>query len=66
MAQAAIPGEWHSTSCILCSTNCGLKVQLEDGHFVKIRGDKQNLRSKGYSCEKPASLDHYQNHADQA
>ncbi len=56
--------DWQSTSCILCSTNCGLQVKIEDGHFVKIRGDKTNPRSKGYTCEKPARLDRYQNHAD--
>lgn len=55
---------WQSTSCILCSANCGLHVQIEDGHFVKIKGDKTNPRSQGYTCEKPARLDHYQNHAD--
>ncbi len=58
------PGEWKSTACILCSTNCGLQVQVEDGHFKKIKGDKTNPRSKGYTCEKQAGLDHYQNHAD--
>ncbi len=57
-------GEWQSTACILCSINCGLHVQVEDGHFVKIKGDKTNPRSKGYTCEKPARLDHYQNHGD--
>ncbi len=63
MASKPAP-DWKSTSCILCSTNCGLQVQLEDGHFKKIKGDKTNPRSKGYTCEKPAGLDHYQNHAD--
>jgi anaerobic selenocysteine-containing dehydrogenase len=56
--------EWKSTSCILCSVNCGLQVQVEDGHIRKIKGDKSNPRSKGYTCEKPAGLDVYQNHAD--
>jgi len=56
--------EWKSTSCILCNINCGLQVLAEDGHLVKIRGDKSNPRSRGYTCEKPARLDHYQNHAD--
>ena len=60
----ASSGQWKSTSCILCSTNCGLHVQIEDGHFKKIKGDKTNPRSKGYTCEKAAGLDHYQNHAD--
>lgn len=56
--------EWKSTACILCSVNCGLQVKVEDGHFKKIKGDKTNPRSKGYTCEKQASLDHYQNNAD--
>ena len=56
--------DWQSTSCILCSVNCGLQVQVEDGHFKKIKGDKTNPRSKGYTCEKQAGLDYYQNHAD--
>ena len=56
--------EWKSTACILCSTNCGLQVQTQDGHFTRIKGDKTNPRSRGYTCEKPARLDHYQNHAD--
>ncbi|MDP6978664.1 MAG: molybdopterin-dependent oxidoreductase [Myxococcota bacterium] len=64
MANPTAP-EWKSTSCILCGTNCGLQVQTEDGHFKKIKGDKTNPRSKGYTCEKPAAgLDHYQNHDD--
>ena len=24
------PGEWKTTACILCSTNCGLQVQVVD------------------------------------
>ena len=57
-------GDWKSTGCILCSINCGLQVQVADGHLVKIKGDKSNPRSQGYTCEKPSRLDHYQNHAD--
>ena len=58
------PGEWHTTACILCSINCGLQVRVKDGHLEKIKGDKSNPRSRGYTCEKPARLDHYQNHSD--
>ena len=57
-------GRWKSTSCILCAINCGLQVQVADGHLVRIRGDRSNPRSRGYVCEKPLRLDHYQNHAD--
>lgn len=55
---------WQPTACILCSRNCGLSVQTEGGHLVKIRGDKQHPISAGYLCQKATKLDHYQNHAD--
>ncbi|HIF99681.1 MAG TPA: hypothetical protein EYQ54_22105 [Myxococcales bacterium] len=55
---------WHKTACILCTINCGLQVQTQDGHLKRIKGDKSNPRSKGYTCEKQAGLDHYQNHND--
>jgi anaerobic selenocysteine-containing dehydrogenase len=56
--------EWHSTGCILCSINCGLEVQVEDRHITRIKGDRKNPRSQGYTCEKPSRLNHYQNHRD--
>ncbi|MFN8354017.1 MAG: molybdopterin-dependent oxidoreductase [Spirosomataceae bacterium] len=53
-----------STACPLCSRNCGLEVEIEQGKFLKIRGDEQHPISKGYICQKAARLDYYQNHAD--
>jgi anaerobic selenocysteine-containing dehydrogenase len=61
---SASGGNWHTTSCILCSVNCGLLARVEDGRIVKIKGDRSNPRSRGYTCEKPANVDHYQNHRD--
>ncbi|MEW5738893.1 MAG: molybdopterin-dependent oxidoreductase [Myxococcota bacterium] len=58
---------WQPTACILCECNCGLEVQLggEGGrHFVKLRGDERHPSSKGYACEKPHRLDHYQHAKD--
>ncbi len=52
------------TACILCSRNCGLLVDIEDGRFSRIRGDKDHSGSKGYLCQKAARLDYYQNHAE--
>jgi anaerobic selenocysteine-containing dehydrogenase len=52
------------TACILCSRNCGLTVEIEDGKFKRIRGDEAHPNSKGYLCQKAARLEHYQNHAD--
>jgi anaerobic selenocysteine-containing dehydrogenase len=54
----------QATACILCTRNCGLAVQVEGGHFVRIRGDEAHPNSKGYICQKAARLEHYQNHAD--
>lgn len=54
----------HQTACILCSRNCGLKVEVEGGQFHKIRGDDNCPTSRGYICQKAARLTHYQTHAD--
>ena len=55
---------WTPTACILCECNCGLEVQIADGHLVVLRGDKRHPSSQGYACEKPHRLDHYQHGAD--
>jgi anaerobic selenocysteine-containing dehydrogenase len=52
---------WKQTACILCSINCGIEVQLDGRRLAKIRGDRAHPTSRGYTCEKPARLDHYQN-----
>lgn len=54
----------EKTACILCSRNCGLVVEIENGNFTKIRGDDDHPVSKGYICQKAARLQHYQQHAD--
>jgi anaerobic selenocysteine-containing dehydrogenase len=56
--------EWNKTACILCECNCGLEVQVEARRLVKFRGDKAHPSSRGYACEKPHRLDHYQNGTD--
>ncbi|MDG2028268.1 MAG: molybdopterin-dependent oxidoreductase [Acidimicrobiales bacterium] len=54
---------WHQTACNLCSINCGVEIKLaDDGRtFARVRGDKANPASLGYTCEKALRLDHYQN-----
>jgi anaerobic selenocysteine-containing dehydrogenase len=50
------------TACILCSQNCGLRVQVTpEGRLTRIRGDREHPISQGYACEKAQRLDHYQN-----
>jgi anaerobic selenocysteine-containing dehydrogenase len=55
----------EQTACILCSRNCGLRVEIEDGSCIAgVRGDPAHPVSKGYVCQKAARLAHYQEHAD--
>ena len=56
--------QWQKSACILCSINCGIEVQVDGRRFARIRGDKANPRSEGYTCEKALRLDHYQNGRD--
>ena len=55
---------WHKTGCVLCAQNCGLLVKVADNHIVKVKGDNENLRSRGYLCRKGANIANYQHHAD--
>jgi formate dehydrogenase len=57
-------GEWTQTACILCSINCGIEVRTEGGRITRVRGDRAHPASRGYTCEKPRTLDHYQNGRD--
>jgi len=64
MKKEALHAKWHSSACILCSINCGIEVQVDDGHLTKIRGDDRHPLSRGYLCQKAARLDYYQNNSD--
>ena len=52
---------WHKTACVLCSANCGLEVRLDDRTITRVRGNKDHLASKGYTCEKGLRINYYQN-----
>src|SRR5262245_211719 len=54
----------HQTACILCSRNCGIEVEVEEGHVGKIGADEAHPISEGYICQKAARLDVYQHNAD--
>ncbi len=53
--------DWHATACVLCNITCGVEIKLEGRRFSRVRGDKANPGSLGYTCEKALRLDHYQN-----
>jgi len=62
--ESASPQRSETTACILCSRNCGLRVDVDENKFLRIRGDDNHPISKGYLCQKAARLEHYQNHDD--
>ncbi len=55
-------GEWRKTSCGLCLQCCGLEVKVENNTIVKVRPDKDNLRSRGYVCRKGLNIAFLQHH----
>src|SRR5688572_25937835 len=55
----------EQTACILCSRNCGLRVEIEgETRITGVRGDPAHPVSKGYVCQKAARLAYYQENAD--
>ena len=57
-------GEWKKTGCVLCAQNCGLEVEVDNNRIVKVRGDRDNPRSKGYVCRKGMNIMYHQHHDD--
>lgn len=57
-------GEWKKTGCVLCAQNCGIEVEVENNRIVKVRGDKDNPRSRGYVCRKGMKIAYHQHHDD--
>src|SRR4051794_21853431 len=51
MSEAVVP-----ITCPLCEATCGLEVTLRDGAVERIRGDAEDVFSKGFLCPKGVSL----------
>jgi anaerobic selenocysteine-containing dehydrogenase len=52
------------TICVLCSHNCGIRVDVKDGRIAAVRGDETNPITRGYLCNKAFSIQHYVDHGD--
>jgi len=48
---------------VLCSHNCGLRLDVAGGRIVDVRADESNPITKGYICNKGFSIRHYVEHA---
>lgn len=46
----------HFRTCPLCEATCGLQVEVADQAVKRIRGDMDDVFSKGYICPKGSSL----------
>ncbi|MDJ0866006.1 MAG: molybdopterin-dependent oxidoreductase [Myxococcota bacterium] len=51
------------TVCVLCSHNCGLRVDVEDGRIAAVRADASNPITEGYVCNKAFRIARYVEHA---
>jgi anaerobic selenocysteine-containing dehydrogenase len=52
----ALTASTHYRTCPLCEATCGLEIETEGEHVTSIRGDEQDVFSKGFLCPKAYSL----------
>jgi len=45
-------------TCPLCEATCGLEISVVDDRVVRIRGDREDVFSKGFICPKGSALKH--------
>ena len=54
----------HFRTCPLCEATCGLAIEVDDGEVRRIRGDRDDVFSKGYLCPKGTTLGHLHDDPD--
>jgi anaerobic selenocysteine-containing dehydrogenase len=58
----ALDADDLATVCVLCSHNCGIRVDVRDGRITDIRADESNPITQGYICNKAVTVDSYAHH----
>ncbi len=48
--------------CVLCSHNCGIRVDVKEGAIVDVRADESSPITHGYICNKAFGIEHYVRH----
>lgn len=56
--------ETHKTFCRFCHALCGIEVDVADNRVVAVRGDRDNVISRGYTCAKGRALPDQHHHPD--
>ena len=51
-----MPEQIHFRTCPLCEAMCGLNVHVDGGRVTRIRGDEEDVWSRGYICPKGTTL----------
>jgi anaerobic selenocysteine-containing dehydrogenase len=46
----------HFRTCPLCEATCGLRIDVAGGEVTRIRGDRDDVFSRGFLCPKGSSL----------
>ena len=46
----------HIHTCPLCEATCGLRIETSGGHIKSIRGDEEDVFSRGFLCPKAHGL----------
>lgn len=48
----------HFRTCPLCEATCGVEITMDDGHVLNVRGDAEDVFSKGFICPKATAIKH--------
>ncbi|WP_082570111.1 molybdopterin-dependent oxidoreductase [Mycobacterium sp. Root135] len=54
----------HTLTCPLCEAMCGLRIRVEDGTAVDVRGNAEDVWSRGHICPKGATIGHLHDDPD--
>ncbi len=46
----------HYRTCPFCEATCGLEIETSNGDVVSVRGDEQDVFSKGFICPKATGI----------
>ena len=42
----------HYRTCPICEATCGLEIQTQGDQVIGVKGDKEDVFSKGFVCTK--------------
>src|SRR5262245_48133873 len=59
-----MPVTGHTRTCPLCEAMCGLRLRVSDGRVADVRGNDDDVWSRGYLCPKGAMLGHLHDDPD--